>query len=313
MLREGKRRKTLKKIIKKLKKEIGEDRIIENADMSMYTSFRAGGCADLLVIPAGEKQLVHALNVLRQEKAEFTVLGNGSNVLVTDGGYRGVIVRIGNDISKIEIEDDVLECESGALLSVIARVALNESLTGFEFAGGIPGSAGGAVFMNAGAYGGQMKDVLFSARIYEMKTGQIKEVPVDELDLSYRHSCLTDTKDVVLSVKIKLEEGDRNEISEKMKDLTAQRNAKQPVQYPSAGSFFKRPEGYFAGKLVQDAGLKGLSVGGAQVSELHSGFIINTGDATAADIIQLMRLVQNTVYDKFGVMLEPEVRIIGEM
>lgn len=303
----------MKKIIKKLKKEIGEDRIIENADMSMYTSFRAGGCADLLVIPAGEKQLVHALNVLRQEKAEFTVLGNGSNVLVTDGGYRGIFVRIGNDISKIEIEGDVLECESGALLSVIARVALNESLTGFEFAGGIPGSAGGAVFMNAGAYGGQMKDVLLSARIYEMKTGQIKEVPVDELDLSYRHSCLTDTKDVVLSVKIKLQEGDRNEISEKMKELTAKRNEKQPVQYPSAGSFFKRPEGYFAGKLVQDAGLKGLSVGGAQVSELHSGFIINTGDATATDIIQLMRLVQNTVYDKFGVMLEPEVRIIGEM
>lgn len=302
----------VKKIIKKLKKEISEDRIIENADMGKYTSFRAGGCADLLVEPANESQLIHALNVMRQEKAEFMILGNGSNVLVRDGGYRGIILKIGSGLSRIDIEDKVLECGSGALLSVISRVALNEGLSGFEFAGGIPGSAGGAVFMNAGAYGGEMKHVLESVRIYEFRTGIVREMPVDELDLSYRHSILEETGDVVLSLRIRLEEGDKEEISEKMKELARQRNSKQPVQYPSAGSFFKRPEGYFAGKLVQDAGLKGVSVGGAQVSELHSGFIINTGEASADDIIRLMRLVQNTVYDRFGVMLEPEVRIIGE-
>lgn len=302
----------VKKILKKLKKEISEERITENADMRKYTSFRAGGCADFLVEPEDKNQLIHALNVLRQEKAEFMVLGNGSNVLVRDGGYRGIILKIGSGLSRIDVEDNVLECGSGALLSVISRVALNEGLSGFEFASGIPGSAGGAVFMNAGAYGGEMKHVLESVRVFEFKTGIVREMSVDELDLSYRHSILEETGDVVLSLRIRLQEGDKEEISEKMKELARQRNLKQPVQYPSAGSFFKRPEGYFAGKLVQDAGLKGVSVGGAQVSELHSGFVINTGEATADDIIRLMRLVQNTVYDRFGVMLEPEVRIIGE-
>lgn len=302
----------VKKILKKLKKEISEERITENADMRKYTSFRAGGCADFLVEPENENQLIHALNVLRQEKAEFMVLGNGSNVLVRDGGYRGIILKIGSGLSRIDVEDNVLECGSGALLSVISRVALNEGLSGFEFASGIPGSAGGAVFMNAGAYGGEMKHVLESVRVFEFRTGIVREMSVDELDLSYRHSILEETGDVVLSLRIRLQEGDKEEISEKMKELARQRNLKQPVQYPSAGSFFKRPEGYFAGKLVQDAGLKGVSVGGAQVSELHSGFVINTGEATADDIIRLMRLVQNTVYDRFGVMLDPEVRIIGE-
>lgn len=302
----------MKTIIKKLSKEIASDRIIENADMSQYTSFKAGGKADLLVEPANEGQLIHALNVLRQEKANYMVLGNGSNVLVKDGGYRGVIVRIGTSLSKIDIEDDTLTCGAGALLSVVARVALNEELTGFEFASGIPGSIGGAVFMNAGAYGGEMKNIVESARIFEVKTGVIKEVTVDELDLSYRHSAIQATGDVVLSVRIKLQKGEREAISAQMKELREKRNTKQPVQYPSAGSFFKRPEGFFAGKLVQDAGLKGVSVGGAQVSELHSGFVINTGNATATDICQLMVLVQNTVYDKFGVKMEPEVRIIGE-
>lgn len=302
----------MKTIIKKLSKEIASDRIIENADMSQYTSFKAGGKADLLVEPANEGQLIHALNVLRQEKANYMVLGNGSNVLVKDGGYRGVIVRIGTSLSKIDIEDETLTCGAGALLSVVARVALNEELTGFEFASGIPGSIGGAVFMNAGAYGGEMKHIVESARIFEVKTGVIKEVTVDELDLSYRHSAIQATGDVVLSVQIRLQKGEREAISAQMKELREKRNTKQPVQYPSAGSFFKRPEGYFAGKLVQDAGLKGVSVGGAQVSELHSGFVINTGNATATDICQLMVLVQNTVYDKFGVKMEPEVRIIGE-
>ena len=199
-----------------------------------------------------------------------------------------------------------------ALMSSVARKALEAELAGFEFASGIPGSIGGGVFMNAGAYGGEIADVIEYAKVLEKASGSIKQIPASELELSYRHSALQQSGDIVLEVKLNLKKGSYGDIAEKMKTLTARRNEKQPVQYPSAGSFFKRPEGYFAGKLIQEAGLKGLSVGGAKVSSKHSGFVINTGGATASDILSLMRLVQNTVYDKFGVMMEPEVRIIGE-
>jgi UDP-N-acetylmuramate dehydrogenase len=197
-------------------------------------------------------------------------------------------------------------------MSVVAKIALRESMTGFEPLSGIPGSLGGAVFMNAGAYDGEMKDVVEYVDIVTRDGGEVKRVKGEDMDFSYRHSILEESGDVAVSVKLKMPKGDRDAIAAKMQELMKRRNEKQPVQYPSAGSFFKRPTGYFAGKLVQDAGLKGLTVGGAQVSELHSGFVINIGDATATDIIDLMHLVQNTVYDKFGVKLEPEVRIIGE-
>ncbi|MBQ3280940.1 MAG: UDP-N-acetylmuramate dehydrogenase [Eubacterium sp.] len=304
---------------------------IENADMSDYTSFRCGGRADLLLIPDTIEELEEALreagagsesgSALSSDehgsngdagKASMLVLGNGSDTLVRDGGYRGTVIKLGDGFSKIEIDGDRVTAGSAALLSQVARAAAAASLSGLEPVSGIPGSIGGAVFMNAGAYGGEMKDVLESVKALKISTGEIIEIPAEELDLSYRHSIFTESGDMILSAVMKLTPDDKDDIEARMKDYTDRRNDKQPLQYPSAGSFFKRPEGYFAGKLIQDAGLKGLTVGGAQVSEKHSGFIINRGGATASDILHLMRLVQNTVYDKFGVMLEPEVRIVGE-
>lgn len=284
---------------------------IENACMSEYTSFRAGGKADLLLIPDTEDELRDALLEARG-KGDLLILGNGSDTLFKDGGFRGTVIKPGDGFSEITVLGDRIKAGSAALLSQVAKAAQAASLTGLEEVSGIPGSVGGAVFMNAGAYGGEIKDVLESVKALIVETGEVKDIDADDLDLSYRHSVFTDTGDIVLSATFRLEPGDKDDIDEKMRDYTEKRNSKQPLQYPSAGSFFKRPEGYFAGKLIQDAGLKGLTVGGAQVSEKHSGFIINTGDATATDIIDLMHLVQNTVFDKFGVMLEPEVRIVGE-
>lgn len=295
-----------------LNKKIPASRIIKDADMSRFTSFKAGGRADLLVTPADCDELVYITRTLTAGSVPYMIMGNGSNILVKDGGYRGVIVRIGDGFSDIRAEGDSIIAGAGALMSQVARKALEAELTGFEFASGIPGSIGGGVFMNAGAYGGEIADIIEYATVLEKATGSVRVMTAPELELSYRHSALQQSGDTVIDVKLSLKKGRYGDIAEEMKTLTAKRNDRQPVQYPSAGSFFKRPEGYFAGKLIQDAGLKGLSVGGAKVSSKHSGFIINTGTATASDILSLMRLVQNTVYDRFGVMMEPEVRIIGE-
>ncbi len=284
-------------------------KIINDADMSEYTSFRAGGRADRLVIPDTPEELAEAL---KEAEGSALILGNGSDTLFRDGGFRGTVIKPGDGFGEIQTDGERLICGSSALLSQAAKAAAQASLTGLECLSGIPGSVGGAVFMNAGAYGGEIKDVLESVKAVSVKTGEIYEIPLEKLDLSYRHSIFAETGDVIISAVFRLEKGDMAEIEEKMKDFAWKRNSKQPLQYPSAGSFFKRPEGHFAGKLIQDAGLKGVSVGGARVSEKHSGFIINTGGATAKDIIDLMHLVQNTVYDKSGVMLEPEVRIVGE-
>ncbi len=315
---------------------------IVNADMSEYTSFRCGGKADLLLIPDTADELAEALrdagllaagngNGCEGKEAgsapdkeegsrrcggsgagNVLVLGNGSDTLVKDGGFRGTVIKLGSSFSGIEVRDDRIIAGSAALLSTAAKAAAEASLSGLEPLSGIPGSVGGAVFMNAGAYGGEMKDVLESVTAMSIETGEISEIPAEDLDLSYRHSVFTESGDLILSAVMKLTPDDRDAILARMKDYADRRNEKQPLQYPSAGSFFKRPEGHFAGKLIQDAGLKGLTVGGAQVSEKHSGFIINRGGATASDIIHLMRLVQNTVYDRYGVRLEPEVRIVGE-
>lgn len=285
---------------------------IDNADMSEYTSFKAGGKADLLLIPETPEDLQAALKEADERPGDLLILGNGSDTLVKDGGFRGTVIKLGDSFANIEVDGTKLICGSAALLSQAAKVALDNGLSGLECESGIPGSVGGAVFMNAGAYGGEIKDVLESVTFVSRKTGEIKEMSADKLDLSYRHSIFTETGDIIIKAVFGLEHGDKDEIAEKMRDLAEKRNSKQPLKYPSAGSFFKRPEGYFAGKLIQDAGLKGLTVGGAKVSEKHSGFIINVGGATATDIIRLMHLVQNTVNDRFGVMLEPEVRIVGE-
>lgn len=284
-------------------------------EMKDYTSFKAGGKAAEMVIVESVEELREILAEIDQAKRPYLMLGNGSNTLIKDSGFSGTVVKLGESFHQVKIHGESgekLVCGCGALMSSVAKAALAESLTGFEFASGIPGSIGGAVFMNAGAYGGEMKDIVESVNLVSRDGKVLRTVSGEEMDFSYRHSILQETGEVAVSVVLRLSKGDAAKISETMRDLTKRRNGKQPVQYPSAGSFFKRPEGFFAGKLIQDAGLKGLSVGGAQVSELHSGFIINKGGATATDIIDLMHLVQNTVFDKFGVKLEPEVRIIGD-
>lgn len=298
-----------------IRKELGERIpgvcIEENVPMAQYTSFRAGGKARMMVIPADAEQLSAVLGVLSGSGVQYMVLGNGTNILVKDSGYDGVIVKIGSGFDYVRQEGCRLVCGSGTRMSVAAKAALEGGLSGFEFASGIPGFTGGAVFMNAGAYGGEMKDILRRAKIVSKDGSREFYMTADELEMGYRHTKLHDTGDIVTEVEFVLEEGNRTQIKAKMSELMEKRNSRQPVNFPSAGSFFKRPEGYFAGKLIQDADLKGLSVGGAQVSELHSGFIINRGGATATDILQLMEMIQARVFDEFGVRLETEVRIIG--
>lgn len=301
----------MKKEVKEGLKEIISGDVITDADMRIYTSFRAGGRAEILVEPADAEELGEAVALLKNSGENFLILGNGTNVLIKDGGFRGAIIHLGDAFSEITVEGEKINAGCGALLAYVSKRAQAASLTGMEFASGIPGSIGGAVFMNAGAYGGEIRDIIISADVIGPDE-TVSTVPGSELDLGYRTSAVQRLGGIVLSASFGLEKGDRSVIDAKMDELSKKRNAKQPLQYPSAGSFFKRPKGYYAGKLIQDAGLKGLRVGGAQVSELHSGFLINTGGATAQDIISLMHIVQARVMDKFGVMLEPEVRIIGE-
>ncbi|MCR4668245.1 MAG: UDP-N-acetylmuramate dehydrogenase [Clostridia bacterium] len=286
-------------------------RRIDNAPMSKYTSFRAGGTARLLVIPETVEELSSALREAASSGAPWLLLGNGSNTLFLDGEFPGTVImpELGGTIEVLD--SGVIKASADALLSRLARAAAANSLTGLEFAGGIPGSVGGGVFMNAGAYGGELKDCIVSADVLMPPEFELKTLGREELGLGYRHSALQENGAVVVSAAFALEKGDRAEIDAKMADLAARRSEKQPLEYPSAGSFFKRPPGQFAGKLIQDAGLKGLRVGGAQVSEKHSGFIINAGNATATDIVDLMHAVQDRVLELYGVLLEPEVRLIG--
>ena len=280
--------------------------------MSKYTSFRAGGKAAALVEVENKEQLKAVLRFADEENIPHLLIGNGSNTLFKDSGYQGLVIKLGDYFNYLAEESDTrLRIGASMLLSTAAKMALEESLTGMEFASGIPGSIGGAIFMNAGAYGGEMKDIVALVHAVSPDGRDEKDFTNEEMQFGYRSSILQQNGWIATDVTFNLTTGNKEEIAAQMKDLNARRNAKQPVNYPSAGSTFKRPEGYFAGKLIEDAGLKGLTVGGAQVSTLHSGFVINRGGATAADILQLIALVQNTVYDKFGVMLEPEVRIIG--
>ena len=284
---------------------------LENEKMSLHTTFKIGGNARLVVYPQNEEQIGEFVKCAKSEKVRLIAIGNGSNLLVDDGGIDACGLILGEPFSDIRlIDDETIYAKAGAKLISLCRFAYEHSLSGLEFAYGIPGSAGGAAFMNAGAYGGEMKDVLTSVE-YLAADGNIVEVPAAELDLSYRHSIFEENGGCILSATFRLKKGDAASIKARMDELMQKRIDKQPLDKPSAGSTFKRPEGHFAGKLIEDAGLKGVTVGGAQVSTLHSGFIINRGGATATDILQLISLVQNTVYDRFGVMLEPEVRIIG--
>lgn len=297
-------------LIEKLKKSLPELEIKERELMRGHTTFRIGGEADVFVSPKAE-ELEKVLGIAKEEQVPVTVIGNGSNLLVGDGGIRGLVVEIGAGMSLVSLEGNLLTAEAGALLSKVAGVAASAGLGGMEFAAGIPGSVGGAVTMNAGAYGGEMKDILKSVKVLT-RDGQRKTLSVEELELGYRHSCIPEKDYIVVEAQFSLSEKPEEEIRSLMAELSGRRREKQPLEYPSAGSTFKRPEGYFAGKLIMDAGLRGYTVGGAQVSEKHCGFVINRGNATAADVKKLMEDVQKKVYEKFGVTLEPEVKIIGE-
>ncbi len=286
--------------------------VLLNEPMRDHTTFRIGGHADMLLEPTA-KELPQVIEACLDEDVPYTILGNGSNVLVGDKGIRGVAIIIGKRMSDItvDIKSNIITAEAGALLSKTAHLALENALTGMEPLAGIPGSVGGAVLMNAGAYGGEVKDVLLDATIYT-SGGVAEVVSASELDLSYRHSAVMGTNQVILGARFKLQRGDKDAIQAKMSDFSKRRSDKQPLNFPSAGSTFKRPEGYFAGKLIQDAGLQGYRVGGAEVSTKHAGFVINAEHATAADVRRLMQDVQDKVYKDTGVTLEPEVRFIGE-
>ena len=290
---------------------LGEENVFTKEPMSRHTTFRAGGPADFFVTPEKEGQVRKTLSLLKEAQVPRYIMGNGSNLLVGDRGYRGVILQICKKMNRIRIQDTVIQAQAGALLSKIAAEAQAKGLTGFEFASGIPGSLGGAAMMNAGAYGGEMKQVLIQAQILNA-SGEIEDVLAEEMELGYRSSVFSRNGGVILSASIQLEPGDPPAIQSRMEELKFLRTSKQPLEYPSAGSTFKRPEGYFAGKLIQDAGLRGFQVGGAQVSEKHCGFVINKDQATAMDIRSLMEQVSEKVYTRFGVRLEPEVKLIGE-
>lgn len=278
--------------------------------MKKHTTFRVGGPADVLVQP-DETALAAILALCRQYHVPYSFIGNGSNLLVGDKGIRGVVIEMTDPMGNIEVNGTKITAQAGAMLSKIANTAASNGLGGMEFAAGIPGSVGGAVVMNAGAYGGEMKDIIEKVYVLDENGAQL-ELDRDALDLGYRHSCIPEKKYIVTKVVLELVPRNEAEIRSEMKELNEKRAEKQPLQYPSAGSTFKRPEGYFAGKLIMDAGLRGYQVGGAQVSEKHCGFVINKGDATAADICQLMRDVSDKVQAQFGVVLEPEVKMIGE-
>lgn len=299
------------KVIEKFWNLLGKDRVLVDEPMKRHTTFRIGGPADFFLLPSTVDEVRGILEICREEELPYFILGNGSNLLVSDKGYRGVIIQLYRNFSNISVEGNEICASSGALLSQIAAAARNASLTGFEFAGGIPGTLGGAVFMNAGAYGGELKDVLKEA-VVMTEQGEILTLPVEKLDMGYRTSRIKKVGYLVLEARLVLEQGDMDKIRDITKDLTEKRVSKQPLEYPSAGSTFKRPEGYFAGKLIMDAGLRGYQVGDAQVSEKHCGFVINRGNATAADVLTLIENVREKVQEQFGVTLEPEVKFLGE-
>lgn len=298
------------KFLDELRTIIDADEMYAMEAMSRHTTFHVGGPADLLITPR-EQCISQIIRLCRKYQETYHVIGNGSNLLVGDGGIRGLVIAMIPRTDEITVEGSYITAGAGVLLPQAARAALEHGLTGMEFAAGIPGSIGGAVVMNAGAYGEEMKDIIDKVTVIDAD-GSKKVLTVEELELGYRKSCILAKGYIVTKVRLKLAPGNREEIAERMKELNEQRRMKQPLEYPSAGSTFKRPEGYFAGKLIMDAGLRGFQVGGAKVSEKHCGFVINIGGASAKDICQLMQEVSLEVKRQFGVTLEPEVKMIGE-
>ena len=300
-----------KEIKQRFCQQLGNERVRFEEPMCDHTTFRIGGPAEVFVMPDSYEQIAWVIRQCRQEAIPYFILGNGSNLLVSDHGYRGVIIQLDRNLGEITVNGTEIRAAAGALLSTIAATARRSSLSGFEFAGGIPGTLGGAVTMNAGAYGGEMKDVLKEVTVMN-QDGEILTIPADKLELGYRTSIIKTAGYIVLEAVISLKKGNIEEITALSRKLSAQRIEKQPLESPSAGSTFKRPEGYFAGKLIMDSDLRGYRVGGAQVSEKHCGFVINAGGATAEDVSILMKNVTDIVYETFGVKLEPEVKFLGK-
>lgn len=300
----------MKNLLNQLIAFAGEERVLANQALDRYTSFRIGGPADILFFPADAQEILRAQALADEAGVPVTVIGCGSNLLVSDKGVRGLVIALGKPFSAIEVEGNVIRAQAGARMSALANAALSNSLAGLEFASGIPGSVGGGVYMNAGAYGGQMSDVVREVEM--MRGGEVIRVPASDMDFGYRHSAAMDQGGLIVGATFELAAGDAAEIRAKMDDFNGRRRDKQPLEYPSAGSVFKRPEGYFAGALIEQSGLKGCRVGGAEVSEKHAGFIVNRGGATAQDVRELVAHVQKTVQQNFGVWMETEIRMIGE-
>lgn len=297
-------------LIISLKEVLGEGGLLIDEPMSNHTSFRIGGPADFLIRPRCTEELKASLAILRAHQIPWQVIGNGSNLLVCDDGIAGAVIELSDRFSQLCVDGHHINAQSGALLSAVANQALGASLTGFEFAGGIPGTLGGAVVMNAGAYGGEMKDVIESVTVLTPE-GEVVSLDRDQLKLGYRHSIVPERKFIVLGVRLCLKPGDSAVILETTRDLTNRRTSKQPLHLPSAGSTFKRPPGHFAGQLIETSGLKGVRYGDAQVSEKHCGFVVNVGSASCHDVYTLIQLVRRVVLNRFGVDLEPEVKLVG--
>lgn len=277
-----------------------------------HTTFKIGGNCIALVEPREISDIIEAVKICRENNIKFFVIGNGSNLLVPDDGYNGVIIKLKGEFSTIKVEGDYVMVNSGAKLSEVYTVAYENSLTGFEFASGIPGTIGGAIFMNAGAYGGEMKDIVESVEVLDLDNFELRELKNEELEFSYRKSIIQRKNYIVTTIKLKLKKGNKEEINSVYEDLRDRRNSKQPLNFGSAGSTFKRPEGHFASKLIEDAGLKGYHINDAWVSEKHSGFIVNKGNASYKEVMELIEYVQKVVFEKFGVKLETEVRILKD-
>ena len=297
-------------IVTRLINITGKDNVRINEPMKNHTTFKIGGPAQYYVTPESVTQIQEVVSLCRDMNIPLHVIGNGSNILVGDDGVDGVVLALFNTFSDYEIKDNVITAQAGMSLIKLAVIALREGLTGLEFASGIPGSVGGAVYMNAGAYDGQMKDVVTSVTVLD-EAGNIRILSRDELDMGYRTSTVAKHNMIVLQVIIELKAGDKEQIKDRMNQLSELRKQKQPLEYPSAGSTFKRPEGHFAGKLIADAGLKGYSIGGAAVSEKHAGFVVNMGGATAKDVVELTDYIKKRIIEQFGVTLELEIKKIG--
>ena len=297
--------------VEAIKNILKDSDVLENEALKQYSYTKTGGNADILVRVKSEEDFQNIIKYSNDNDIDLTILGNGSNVLISDTGIRGIVV-ITSELNTITLsEDNILTCYAGTTLKELADFCIDNSLTNLEFSCGIPGSVGGAIFMNAGAYGGEMKEVVEKVEVFT-RNGEKKIYTNEEMKFSYRHSVIQETKEIISKVYFKMDKGNKEEIVAKVEDLNKQRSDKQPLEYPSCGSVFKRPEGYFAGKLIQDAGLQGLTVGGAQVSKKHAGFMVNVNNATCEDYKNLIKKVQKKVLENSGVELECEVKILGE-